>query len=200
MEAQLYEDGKFPFTPEWYRGREHAPHREQAPHWARLDRAAEYIDEAVEVYGAESIVDLGAGDGGLLATIRSDVPKWGYDLLKDNATYGQHFRCVDVRHADFLKTNIEWADLVVCTEVLEHLEYPHDLVRRISSNARFLVASSPASETRESHSPEHAWAWDMAGYRQMLRFSGFNNVIEHATVFNGDMAFQVVLARASAAM
>jgi SAM-dependent methyltransferase len=189
-EIQLYPD-EFPFTRDWYRERGHAAHLEQGIHRGRFDAVDGMVHEALSKQGIRSIVDLGAGDGGTLSMIGNvGVPTWGYDLMPENVAYAVLTRKVDVRYADFLNDPIEWGDLVICTEVLEHLEDPHALVRKISQNAETLIASSPASETREDHDPAHAWVWDMPGYARMIQDAGFD-LVAHEFV-PGDYDFQVI--------
>lgn len=200
MEAKLF-DGAFPFTPEWYEGREHAPHREQLPHQDRMNAAADMVGRAVRELDVCSVVDLGAGDGGLLQMARERCEGFlppdrfhGYDLMEPNVMYGRMTRNMDVRLGNFLTEDIEWCHLTLITEVLEHLEDPHAAVRMIAEHSDWLVASSPSTETAEAHTPEHAWAWDPEGYRTLLEQGGYEP-LEARLVENGDMGFQVWLAR-----
>lgn len=202
METQLFQNGFFPFTPEWYEGREHAPHREQPPHWDRMDAAADLVTKAVRDFDVCSVVDLGAGDGGLLGTVVKHCEGFlpadrfhGYDLMEPNVMYGQITRGIDVRLGNFLTEDIEWCHLTLITEVLEHLEDPHAAVRMIAEHSDYIVASSPVTETSESHTPEHAWCWDAEGYEALLAQGGYTDVLEIRMVENGDMGFQVWLAR-----
>lgn len=199
METKLF-DGAFPFTPEWYEGREHAPHREQLPHWDRMDAAADLVIKAIRDYGVCSVVDLGAGDGGLLSTIAHNAPLpadrfHGYDLMQTNVDHARADRGMDVRFGNFLTEDIEWCHLTLITECLEHLEDPHAVVRMIAEHSDYLVASSPASETAEAHDPCHAWAWDVEGYQDLLEQGGYHDILDCKVVENGDMAFQVWLVR-----
>jgi len=159
------------FTAEWYAARDRAPHLEQGVHRERLHTAAALVAHAVE-QGAKSVVDIGCGDGGLLSLIGTLVDCWGYDLMPSNVAAANRERYVQVWHKDFVHEPIRWADLAVCTEVLEHLQDPHKMVGLIATNARWVVASSPAEETPESHDEVHAWAWDVDGYRAMFESAG----------------------------
>jgi hypothetical protein len=86
---------------------------------------------------------------------------------------------------------IEIGDIVVMTEVLEHLTDPYQVLERLRrSCARRLICSSPSRETAESHCGEHAWAWDMAGYAEMITEAGWQ--IDHHAEVGG---FQLVSAR-----
>lgn len=177
MEAQLFEPGTIPeyATPGWYADRDAAPHLEQEGHRQRLELAADFAFQAIEL-GGQSVVDVGAGDGGLLSLIAPKLPSgrcWGYDLQPANVEAAET-RGVTVLLGDVVDGPIVWGDVVVATEILEHLVDPHGLLRRAhDSGAKYLIASSPYMETAESHYGYHLWAWDEAGYQQMIEDAGW---------------------------
>lgn len=197
MEWQLFPEGTIPeyTTPEWYAGRERAPHLEQEPHKWRLETAAGYVAETVD-RGATTVVDLGAGDGGLLSLVRDRVPGdialWGYDLQTSNVV-GALERQVPIGLLDVVGNfdRIEWPVgpvTAVCTEMLEHLVDPYGFLTKVARHADYLVASSPVTETDRDHYEFHTWAWDFEGYEALLERSGFD-VIDHAQ----QGMFQVVI-------
>lgn len=195
MEVSLYDGQPFPFTTEWYTTREHAPHLEQQVHQPRMQAVARLAVEAIDAYGFASVVDLGAGDGGMLSLITSykhgAIEAWGYDLMQVNCDYARDVRVMDVRYKDFVDEPIDWAELVIITEVLEHLENPHDMVRRIGEHAEAIIASSPAKETAEFHDGCHAWCWDMDGYARLVERGGF--VVTEHLLIDGEFEFQILL-------
>jgi 2-polyprenyl-3-methyl-5-hydroxy-6-metoxy-1,4-benzoquinol methylase len=182
-EWQLFEPGTIPeYTrPDWYADRERAPHLEQGIHQNRLHLTAQMVRAAQPA----DVVDLGAGDGGLLSLIR-DIPAWGYDLQPSNLD-GAAERGVDVRYGDVVEGDLEWAELAVATELIEHLLRPREFVQRVAEHAKWIVASSPWTETPESHYEFHTYCWDQAGYRDLIEQAGYQ-VVRHETV---DM-FQVI--------
>jgi SAM-dependent methyltransferase len=188
-EWRLFEEGTVPewTTPEWYADRERAPHLEQGLHIGRLNLSARLVARERPA----SVVDLGAGDGGLLSLLRQLLPEadcWGYDLQPTNLD-GATERGVDVRYGDVVSGAVDWAEAAVVTEMLEHLLDPHAFVRSIAENGvRVLVASSPWTEHGGSHYEFHTWAWDHAGYRALIEQAGYR-VVAHETV---DM-FQVIM-------
>lgn len=191
-EHRLYDPSDPPdfFQNEWYDSREHAPHLEQGAHVERLMAAADQVGEMIARYKLSSVVDLGAGDGGLLQVLkRYHLPIWGYDLMKTNIEYAVNARMVDVQYKDFVNEPIIWAELSVITECLEHLPDPHAMVRRIGEHSNYIVASSPAHETPESHDACHAWCWDLEGYRALIEQGGFKVTSQIVT---GGYGFQVI--------
>jgi 2-polyprenyl-3-methyl-5-hydroxy-6-metoxy-1,4-benzoquinol methylase len=189
-EWRLFDEGTIPAftTPEWYDGRDNAAHLEDPGHRPRMVRASMMVAQAAYSYGLQSVVDLGAGDGGLLSLLGPMVRAWGYDLSPNAAAHAK-LRGVDVRYGDVLSGPVEWGQLAVATEMLEHLIEPQAFVKTIRANCKALVASSPFTETPESHYEFHTWAWDFDGYAAMLRGAGWR-ILRHEAVG----PFQVVLA------
>lgn len=193
IEHRLFPEGTVPewTTPAWHAQRERAPHLEQIGHRQRLVTAAKMA--MIPWLPGMTVVDLGAGDGGLLSLL-TDVPahaKWGYDLTPENVA-GAAGRGQDVRLGDCVDGDIEWGDIAIVTEMLEHLVDPHGFVRRIAEHSQFLVASSPWTESRDAHYEFHGWAWDVEGYGRLLTDNGWS-ILAHITV----SWFQVVLAERS---
>lgn len=193
MEWQLFEPGTVPeYTrPSWYSTRDRAPHLDQDFHQPRLHKAAAFVGHAAAHYRLRTIVDLGAGDGGLLSLLKtSTLPLkfWGYDLQDSNTAAASVERGVDVFYGDVVTDHVEWGQITVATELLEHLADPHGFVRRIAEHSRVLVASSPAWETGDSHYEFHCWAWDYDGYRALLEQAGYQ-VVRHEDA----SGFQVAL-------
>ena len=68
------------------------------------------------------------------------------------------------------------ADVMILTEVLEHLEDPDELLREARKYAPALVASSPLNEFEAHGNHEHVWGWDRDGYREMLVAAGWDPI------------------------
>lgn len=188
-EWRLFPEGTVPefTTPQWYAGREHAPHLEQAGHRDRLMYTASQVAQEA-MAGPRTLVDLGAGDGGLLSLLGPGIKAWGYDLQPTNLEAAKA-RGVDVRYADVLHDDIEWGQIAVATEVLEHLLDPHAFVRKIAEHAEILICSSPRLETADEHYEFHTWAFDSVGYRALVEDNGWR--VKRHTPVHG---FQVLVA------
>lgn len=181
-------------TAEFHAHRDRADHLGDPFHRPRLEKAAQFVQLAVAQCDDPSVSDLGCGDGGLLSLVQGDVEAWGYDFCPANAAgwaeRGVKAEPLDVFGAD--SDRVRFGAITVVTEVLEHLTDPAGAVRWIREHSRFLVASSPWIENDQRHDECHAWAFDVAGYRDLIVTAGFR-VLRHAQLG----AFQVVLAEAS---
>lgn len=173
-EWQFFEPGTVPehTTAEWYVDRDRAPHVDEPIHRERLEMAAQFVCDAAHRMGVHTVVDLGAGDGGLLTLLPESLIAWGYDLQPSNIE-GAAQRGVAVELGNVLDDDITWGDVAVATEMIEHLLDPHAFVRFVRSHAKVCVASSPWTETGESHYAFHTWAWDMYGYRKLFEDAGW---------------------------
>jgi 2-polyprenyl-3-methyl-5-hydroxy-6-metoxy-1,4-benzoquinol methylase len=171
-------------TFEFHEHRERAPHLEQSAHRGRLLVAERMVRNYLFSYSKWKhvrVTDLGCGDGGLLQLmLRPEVDAIGYDFQPSNEA-GWRERGVNALACDFTDFNI-WvdvirkADIYVMSEVLEHLEEPRTMVRRVANRGAALVASSPYHEHEGSIDGCHNWAWDVEGYQQMLTECGMKVV------------------------
>jgi len=196
-EVRLFPEGTVPdcTTAAWYAEREHAPHLEQPDHRPRLEVAAGFVRDLIDKLEprVRRVVDLGAGDGGLLSLLHQysyavevgDVEVHGYDLMPANIAAARA-RGVDVWLLDVVDElankdaggafgPLELGDVAVITETLEHLLDPHGFLRQLHADGtvRALVASSPWTETTGGAYEFHLWAWDGAGYSTLLEEAGW---------------------------
>jgi hypothetical protein len=178
--------GDYPSTYEFHKLRGRANHLSEFDHAPRMKATARLIWDL----SPESVSDLGCGDGGLLHLLKG-IPSWGYDFTPANSL-GWGERGVEGYSADVFNDKYvpRWGELVVMTEVLEHLKDPHGILEWVSQNCRYLLASSPWGETPTSHDNDcHIWAWDFQGYKDLI--SKHFKILHHSKV---DWS-QLILAR-----
>lgn len=194
-EWRLFPEGTVPYvsTFEFHARRARAPHLEQPAHWPRLHVAGRFLREAAGEMSTWS--DLGCGDGGLLSVTQDAFHRaWGYDFQPSNAA-GWPERHVTAYQLDAFspasRDRVQLGGAVSCTEVLEHLADPHDVLAWLASSpvTGALVCSSPANENAGSHDECHAWAWDFEGYEALVTGAGWD-VWRHEVIGT----FQVVWA------
>lgn len=189
MEHRLFDPANPPewLDPEWWRNRPHCDHlgSPTGAHVARLKAAAELAVRAAEMAGTVNVVDLGAGDGALLSLLPGELRpfSFGYDIIRADVQYANEARDVKVWLRNVAKalgngTTLHLGPVVVLTEVLEHMADPHGFLAKLHARpeVRFVVASSPHSETPEEHEWNHAWCWDSVGYERMFNAAGFVRV------------------------
>jgi trans-aconitate methyltransferase len=177
---------------EWYENRDAAHHLEEAHQRNRILTAANTISDMFKAGVIASVSDMGCGDGGLIQHTKSLVPEidmYGYDACPSNVTYAQNVRGVDVKLVDFSdESKIEYGDLSVYTEVLEHLEDPHGVVRNCPS--KWILASSPWEETDQWHYEFHLWAWDGDGFAALIEQGGYtvkaHVIVDSAQIILGE--------------
>jgi hypothetical protein len=175
-EYRLFPENTVPefTTLEFFERHPRIAHEHQAGFEERTELATREVIDLVQSRRLASVVDLGCDDGELLSRVRDELPHLelrGYTAGAQSAEFARE-RGLDVRRTDFLTADIEWGDVTVMTEVLEHLLDPHSFLKRVESP--YLVASSPSAETDEWHYEHHAWAWDVAGYRVLLEDAGWH--------------------------
>lgn len=130
----------------------------------------------------ESVLDPACGDGSIVAAAERAHPIKQVtvaDISEPN------WRSVSERHPNYLALHMDIAkaigyvavDVVVLTEILEHLDDPDSIVRAARDAGRYLVASSPVMRPGQvDGNPEHLWMFDEAGYREMLESAGWQVV------------------------
>jgi hypothetical protein len=74
-------------------------------------------------------------------------------------------------------------DLILLTEVLEHLEDPDEALRHARRKGVHLIASSPIGDPEMGRNHEHLWAWDTDGYGEMLRDTGWEPIATATLTF-----------------
>jgi len=189
MEWKLFQGVSSEYaSQEWHRNREAAHHLDQKSHRPRMLIALDYVLDALNL-GASTVVDLGCGDGGMLSLLKEkNIKSWGYDFTPANIEYAKNIRQVDARLIDFQVDQIEYGDIALLTEVLEHLEDPHTTIQQLPS--KYLIASSPYNENDKNHTPYHIWAWDEEGYQNLIQSNGYK-ILKHSLVSGWS---QIVLA------
>lgn len=188
MEKRLRPQGD-PVTDSaaFFRNRRGVPHLDRAAHRPRLERCAALVDELVTERKLRTVSDLGCGDGGLLSLLTAPKEAWGYDVRR--ASVRGRRPGTRVLEADILTDRLDLGDLVVATEILEHLDDPHGWLGTLRPDVSLILASSPGRDSKAMWDHTHVWAWDPDGYAAM--FTGEGYTVEHQEMV-GD--FQILVA------
>ena len=149
--------------------------------------------------GNQSIVDIGCGTGDLLSHLAMefspqnllglDISKVG--ILKAQENYPNlNFALIEVNDDGFSSRAMKsFADIIVCSEVLEHLEEPKEILRFISNNLRasgVLIVTVPAGPMSflERYIGHHRH-YTRESLTDLLEASGFSNIEVQRAGFPG---------------
>lgn len=172
---------------EWYKDREAVDHINQSGHRPRLLQVQEFLLQIVEENPDYTICDFGCGNAGLIREIESSISNklWGYDLCPANVEDAHSKGSKNVSYTDFINDDsIEYPDIVICTEVLEHLVDPDSFIKKLLENGvKYIIASSPDYETPTQHEPYHLWVFNGDSYKDMFTDSGWNVLLHHRDYF-----------------
>jgi 2-polyprenyl-3-methyl-5-hydroxy-6-metoxy-1,4-benzoquinol methylase len=126
----------------------------------------------------QSVMDPACGDGSIVMTADrlhsiqfahfGDISKPNIDHVIETSGKGRgwSFRCCAT---DDRITDVSSVDVMVLTEILEHLDDPDHTLRLARGKARYLIASSPEMRPDQvDDNPEHLWMFDREGYGSML--------------------------------
>lgn len=153
--AQLYAK---PYSC-WERGDDHIE---------RVYATAGLVAGLMQRHTLASLADLSCGDGMIARTAAVLVPNtrlWLGDLVP--APKLDAVGPIEDTMASFVQ-----ADLWLCSETLEHLDDPDQVLAAGRERARWLVCSTPLAAWNDPN-PEHYWAWDAPDVYDMLTAAGW---------------------------
>lgn len=153
----------------------------------------QYALESANKYGVRSILDVGCGVGTKLASIKNKAPEiacTGLDQPHAIEVCKQKFpHCdwfdVDIR--EMKKVVSHDIDLVISSDVIEHLKNPDTLLNFIKTNSSEkskIIISTPdrekfhGAECLHSPNPAHVREWGFSEFRSYIESKGIR-IIEH---------------------
>lgn len=117
---------------------------------------------AKSLEGIKSVADLSAGDAAIINAL--DVPaKYIGDFAPGYEFVGPIEQTIH---------QIPDVEMFICSETLEHLDNPDEVLAQIRSKTQWLVLTTPDGET-SADNPQHYWGWDTDGIREMLKAAKF---------------------------
>ncbi|CAN5330289.1 hypothetical protein BH10PLA2_BH10PLA2_12480 [soil metagenome] len=134
---------------------------------------SQFIKESGVIIADKDIVDVGCGSGHLLAELK----KWssprslsGCDFAEESLTFSRkHFSGCNFYTHDIYSLLPSRYDVVICTEVLEHLERPFVAVRNLVSATRLggvVILTVPNG--RLDHLNEHINFWSPESWKVFI--------------------------------
>lgn len=155
--------------------REIYAHPHEHHHWEdhvnRVQRTIEFARRNV-LYGR--VADLSCGDGSIAKALSTEA------TLGDFAPGYFFTGPID----DTIKL-IDFQDVFICTETLEHLETPLKTLWKIRQKTRQLLLSTPVhDQDAMDDNPEHLWVWDRWGVEGLLVAADFE-ILDYEEIYNG---------------
>lgn len=130
------------------------------------ERVEATIRLALEAIPTRTVVgDLSCGNG-----IIANAITQGQVVLGDFAPGYEHHGPLE----DTLEY-VDFVDVYVCSETLEHLDNPEHVLDLIYARANYLVLSTPL-ECWDDANGEHLWAWDREGVEGLAAKCGWEPV------------------------
>lgn len=166
-------------------------HGDWSDHVERVVATVTFATPWVRPMGITSVADLSCGDGAVVRELVRRFPdrEWRTYLgdlnpLSDTSMAGPVDHTVVPGSLPQSLAQIPAVDLYVCSETLEHLDDPDDLLQAARIKARYLLLTTPDGEQPSPDgggNTEHYWGWDTGAMGAMLRDAGWTPV-DH-TVF-----------------
>src|SRR5205085_9353286 len=156
--------------------------------------------------GLKSVYDLGCGSGYKLINILGEFETTGIDLPETIGAVQKRYPSRRWVAGRFETLELGTADLVICSDVIEHVEDPDALMRIIlSATKEWIILSTPARELMYSDrqrfrfgppdNPTHLREWSMA---EIMRYAEqFFDVVSHE-ITNRIQGTQMIVGRKSA--
>lgn len=158
----------------------------------------EYAAKMFEEKGLKSVVDVGSGPG--IKTVNFfkniadkvtliDQPTTGNKIFKDQSNvqfFGLNLEKVSAEKVEEIGKH----DMVICADVIEHLENPTvllDFMKSIANKDTIIIISTPERNNRRgvdnmrSPNKEHVREWSLKEFSDYLKSEGFT-VVDHITM------------------
>lgn len=156
-------------------------------------------------HGYMRVLDIGCGSAFKLRTYFEGFDTVGIDMpktvswLKEQYPSGK-WTVFDLNKDELISSSEEY-DLVICSDVIEHLADPHKLIKLlqqltykhlvISSPDRFLIEQRGGSRLGPPMNPCHVREWNCREFARYLENNGFT--IEQHYISNTDQVTQVAI-------
>ena len=155
----------------------------------------------MEKYGYKRILDLGCGSGYKLVTYFGDFETIGFEIEPTLSWLKEKYPNKRWELSDFAKPFEEPVDLVICSDVIEHVLDPDKLLRWISLvDCKVIVFSTPDRTIlvknhrgREKGPPRNKFHIREWNYKEFERYIGkWFTIIEHIHMKKENMCQVVV--------
>lgn len=150
-------------------------HTKWSDHLLRVDVTASIAQWMGGQYPHLSVADLSCGDAAIVHSLNFDeshlgdfAPGWQYTGPIEKTIH-----------------QIPNVAMFVCSETIEHLDDPDEVLYQIGQKADSLIVSTPIGETADVGNVEHYWGWDTVDVVDMLENAGWDVVVSNVLELPG---------------
>jgi len=131
-------------------------------------RVNKTLEIAQGIDGVKSVADLSAGDASIIIAIGLSETYIG-DYAPRYEYTGPIEQTIE---------QIPDVDLYICSETLEHLDNPVEVLKQIRQKTKYLLLTTPHARF-DDNNLEHYWAWDKEGIAELLAQADFEPIQFH---------------------
>jgi hypothetical protein len=121
--------------------------------------------------GASSVADLSCGNAAIATALNLPITYLG-DFAPGYRYTGPIEDTIEALRVDTGSVEHPAVDLFICSETIEHLDNPDEVLSQIRPVADRIVVSTPIGEDNDGN-PEHYWGWDTDDVQSMLVDAGW---------------------------
>lgn len=111
-----------------------------------------------------SVADLSCGNGAIAMSLNANSENLHLGDYADGYNYsGPIEETID---------QIPSVDLYICSETIEHLDRPKDVLSKIREHSKWLFLSTPVDNWEDTND-EHLWAWSRSDVESLLSEASF---------------------------
>lgn len=139
-------------------------------HHERVEATIALAKATLGPWYRDTIADLSAGNGAIAQALVVD------DTVLHLGDMAGAVDGADVAYLGPLEQtllDLPHVDLYICSETIEHLDSPFEVLREIRKRADRLLLSTPVGCFYDDN-PEHLWAWSRHGVEELLRDAGWS--------------------------
>lgn len=135
-----------------YESYESGDYLSQNPTWDEEDSEWK-ADQVLKVFKKnrlvpKSVVEVGCGAGGILASLRETLPQVeysGFEIAPDAAKFWEKHAAKNIRFSvsDFLRAKTEHFDVLLLLDVIEHVPNPFEFLSALRGRADYYVLHIP---------------------------------------------------------
>jgi len=144
-------------------------HTRWEDHRTRVALTTQFARWYADSYRVRSIADLTCGDGAIARNVAAGTERL---LTLSDMVHADHLDMIGPIEETLPLLDPVGVDMFICTETLEHVERPDELLAEIRKRAKILILSTPDGETNDAN-PEHYWGWDVPEIEGMLHNAGW---------------------------